>query len=448
MAVDYKRYLAENVLSERRVVTYRLLSRALKVHSNLAKQMLFDFHKTENGKKPNSVSATYLISGVQTSQKLPAANGGSKDGEDTVMRSSPYMSSMPQPEEKEPSMRTTSFMLAREEDLDGAYPYRYGKIPELKVEFADAKATLESISMIHIYSLQSNELSDLNALVDVSREILASFGSEDPLELGKQWGMIQNQHVKRRKLGKPPPPVVVAAPPKAEAPKKDVPKKEVAQTKAEPEVSSRESSQQKTQTKTTEKAPARRKGDLFSSFANAKPKLKKEDSAASSVKSAAESVPKKGMFDDDDDAEDAEAVDLFSDSKESKAISNRESRKEREAKLKQMMDDDDDEDMPDATETPIESAAEESQQTEPQKEPEPEPEETVTVQGGRRRGKRKIMKKKTVKDDEGYLVTVEEPAWESFSEDEPAPPPKKKAAVSAPGKKAGQGNIMSFFSKK
>jgi DNA polymerase delta subunit 3 len=56
MAVDYKRYLAENVLSERRTVstimypnmtfmllisvqvTYRLLSLALRVHSNLAKQ--------------------------------------------------------------------------------------------------------------------------------------------------------------------------------------------------------------------------------------------------------------------------------------------------------------------------------------------------------------------------------------------------------------------------
>lgn len=49
-------------------------------------------------------------------------------------------------------------------------------------------------------------------------------------------------------------------------------------------------------------------------------------------------------------------------------------------------------------------------------------------------------------------VTVEEPSWESFSEDEPAPPPKKKPAVSAPkgkaGAKPGQGNIMSFFSKK
>jgi DNA polymerase delta subunit 3 len=51
------------------------------------------------------------------------------------------------------------------------------------------------------------------------------------------------------------------------------------------------------------------------------------------------------------------------------------------------------------------------------------------------------------------LVTVEEPSWESFSEDEPAPPPpKKKPAANAPkgkpGAKAGQGNIMSFFGKK
>ena len=63
------------------------------------------------------------------------------------------------------------------------------------------------------------------------------------------------------------------------------------------------------------------------------------------------------------------------------------------------------------------------------------------------------MKKKTVKDEEGYLVTREEPSWESFSEDEPAaPPPKKKPAVNAPkgkpGAKPGQGSIMSFFGKK
>lgn len=38
MAQDYSEYLAANVLNEQQYVNYRNLSRALKVHSNLAKQ--------------------------------------------------------------------------------------------------------------------------------------------------------------------------------------------------------------------------------------------------------------------------------------------------------------------------------------------------------------------------------------------------------------------------
>lgn len=124
--------------------------------------------------------------------------------------------------------------------------------------------------------------------------------------------------------------------------------------------------------------------------------------------------------------------------------------------------------MPDApTDVPSEAP---SKDPEPAGKPEPqEPKEHVVVENGRRRGKRKVMKKMMMKDEEGYLgnhplqcfvyptqrltqlVTVEEPVWESFSEEEPAPPPKKKPFTSgnAPkGKKGGQGNIMSFFSKK
>jgi DNA polymerase delta subunit 3 len=87
----------------------------------------------------------------------------------------------------------------------------------------------------------------------------------------------------------------------------------------------------------------------------------------------------------------------------------------------------------------------------------PEPEEPpITVQGGRRRGRRQVKKKKTLKDEEGYLVTKEELVWESFSEDEPAPSKPKSggfgsSAAPKGGKstaKPGQGNIMSFFSKK
>ena len=70
------------------------------------------------------------------------------------------------------------------------------------------------------------------------------------------------------------------------------------------------------------------------------------------------------------------------------------------------------------------------------------------------------MKKKTFKDAEGYFVTKEEPVWESFSESEHEPAPKKsKPSAPAPattksapaakkGGKPGQGSIMNFFGKK
>lgn len=58
--------------------------------------------------------------------------------------------------------------------------------------------------------------------------------------------------------------------------------------------------------------------------------------------------------------------------------------------------------MPDASaagDNPLESAQPEKAATPKEDEPEP----TVTVQNGRRRGRRRVMKKKTVKDEEGYL---------------------------------------------
>ena len=86
------------------------------------------------------------------------------------------------------------------------------------------------------------------------------------------------------------------------------------------------------------------------------------------------------------------------------------------------------------------------------------------------------MKKKMLKDEEGYLgsaqqqshichlcfelmlttVTKEEPAWESFSEDEPPPQKTRTPATTALSTdrakkvvgKPGQGNIMSFFGKR
>lgn len=60
----------------------------------------------------------------------------------------------------------------------------------------DAKATFQSISTIHVYSVQPTALQDLNVLTDVCREIATTHAQDDPLECGQQWGMIQNRNVK------------------------------------------------------------------------------------------------------------------------------------------------------------------------------------------------------------------------------------------------------------
>ncbi|KAJ6148344.1 hypothetical protein N7497_010326 [Penicillium chrysogenum] len=441
--MDSKLYLAENVLNERRPVTYRLLSRALKVHANRAKQILFEFHRNENAKKPQTVHATYVISGIQKAPE-PAPTNGHADDEDEMMQSSPYLpSSMPNQDATSDSIRTASIVLAREEDLE------------------DAKSTFQSISTIHVYSLQPTALPDLNVLVDANREILSTHGQEDPLECGKQWGMIQNRNVKRRTGARPPPPAAPAV--KAQGAKTSkpsteskVPAKRPLQKEASPaktevtksdEPKSEPSSAANSQASSKpsgKAAPAKQKGNLFSSFAKAKPKTKSSVPAEPTTPSAEDVVL--------DDASEEEAEELFPDSTDKVAAATRENRKEREDKLKKMMDDDDDddeaddEDMPDADDEPREPTPVE--QLPPSKPAELK--EEVTVQGGRRRGKRQVMKKKTVKDEEGYLVTREEATWESFSEDEPVP--KKKPAVNVPkakaGKAAGQGNIMSFFGKK
>ena len=73
------------------------------------------------------------------------------------------------------------------------------------------------------------------------------------------------------------------------------------------------------------------------------------------------------------------------------------SKSEREATLRKMMDEESDEEMSDAA------------SKDPTPEPAlpilkiPTPEPTVVISGGRRRGRRKVMRKKTVKDEEGYI---------------------------------------------
>lgn len=83
--------------------------------------MLYEFHRNENAKKPQSVHATYVITGFQKPPvaETPATNGHTKD-EDQIMQSSPYLpSSMPNPDGSPELPRVMSIIIAREEDLEG-----------------------------------------------------------------------------------------------------------------------------------------------------------------------------------------------------------------------------------------------------------------------------------------------------------------------------------------
>jgi DNA polymerase delta subunit 3 len=130
MATPHRQWLAAQVLSDQQTVSYRTLARALTVHVNAAKRMLYDFYSHENAKKPGSVHATYLLAGIKAIEEHPLpANGqnGTHKYEDDPMPSSPppFTSSMIQSSQQDSdgkearvsSIRTIT--LVREESLDG-----------------------------------------------------------------------------------------------------------------------------------------------------------------------------------------------------------------------------------------------------------------------------------------------------------------------------------------
>ncbi|KAH8594485.1 DNA polymerase subunit Cdc27 [Bisporella sp. PMI_857] len=403
---EYKNYLAAGILAEDKVITYRLLSRALKVHVNAAKEMLFEFHRQQNAKKPGTVHATYLLSGLKQEEREPTPTPIiKKDGEDDYMQSSPFMSSsMPQPVEEPISIPITTVALVREENLE------------------DVKSQYESITSIHIYSLGPHPLKDLQLLSDSTREIQTLTATEDPLEHASTYGTILNPLVRHRPNRRPPgipprqPPIVSAKVKPAES-SKEAPKAAAAKATSSTKQDGRGSqsaaardffgkSKEKAKAATDsapsskESTPAppvklkKESSSIFKSFAKAKPKLEREN-----TDSAAEDVP---MMDDDDD-EDEGYVPPIPVKKEKaedneEAEGDRKSRKEREAALRKMMEDDDEEEEAVPTPPPEE---EETilEDIKPVKEEEP----VVTVSDGRRRGKRRVMKKKTIKDEEGYL---------------------------------------------
>ncbi|KAF3483315.1 uncharacterized protein GIQ15_02639 [Arthroderma uncinatum] len=467
MAANYKKFLAEKVFGDEEFVTYRALSRAQRVHSNQAKRMLYEFHRSENEKKPKSVHATYLLTGICGYTKPSPLKGNHlKDGEDEIMQSSPFMSSQaaqPEAVEAVDTPTVTFILLVREEEL------------------ADAKTQFQKILSIFIYSVQPTSPPDLNVLADIG-QASSSTRVEDPLRYSEQYGMIQNKNVKRRSgvLVVPPAPIKEEKPALQSLAKKPtqqpLDKKPAQQTLDKQTEPSTAPFRQLGSSQATKPTIKREASDIFKAFAKTRPKKEVKEEEA-------DTTPNESQNAMQDDESEEEREDLFLDTGKRTSNKEQESRRDREEMLRKMMDGNDeqpstssikyhdadilqDEDMPDAPESPSEEPTPaESEKASPvstsatsQKKPEPEPEPESSVPekpstGQRRRGRRQVTKKKVSKDAEGYLVTKEELVWESFSEDEPEPPkrklpPSSSAKFAKGGIKSSQGSIMSFFGKK
>ncbi|CVK93070.1 uncharacterized protein FMAN_12545 [Fusarium mangiferae] len=445
---EHKKFLADRLLSEEQPITYRVLSRALDVHVNTAKEMLYDFHSYQNAQKANSVHATYLIYGTKPSEK------DESDGDVEMSGSSPE-------EPLSDEVPTSTLTLAREEELN------------------DILAAYEQVASIHIYSLSPHPQKDLSLLLDVASQLSEYSSNGDITAVSKKYGVISNPNARRRERTIRPQPstsvpsqAVKKEPTASKSTSKTTVKEETStvkpeakQMKSAKQESSAPSSKEGTPAPSGGKTPTPSlkrgvSGGIMQSFAKAaarppkpKPAPKKEEDTTMTLS-------------DDGEADDSDIVATKSKSTVDSTDIKRK-RQEREDALRKMMEDDDEEEEKEDSDKESEQADEDMEEA-PEPEPEPEtkkeesePAEVISSTGdGRRRGRRRVMKKKRILDDQGYMVTIQEPGWESFSEDE-APPLTKKAAPaptptpsSSTGSKSkkpapkGQGNIMSFFSKK
>ena len=348
----------------------------------------------------------------------------------------------------------------------------------------EIRCQYEQLTSIHIYSLGPHPLKasfffsankarlteqDLQLLADSSRELRLLSLSEDPLISLPTYGAITNPAARRRTNRRPPPAPASLPTITTKAP---VGRKERSKVEAGPGAAQSsksrdffEKGKEKIASGSGSKenisnppALKRESSSLLKSFAKAKPKITREDTATDSEEaSVLEDEPINNMSEDEEESyvPPAPSSEI--------AASDRKSRKEREAALKRMMEDEEG-NLVAASEPEVDDVEPlEAERSVKEEEP------VIEVSGGRRRGRRKIIKKKTVKDDEGYLglfprshvsikrlihvVTREEAVWESFSEDEPAPPKMKAQPASNPKAKklpakVGQGNIMSFFGKR
>ncbi|KAL6719111.1 hypothetical protein ACLMJK_003348 [Lecanora helva] len=396
--------------------------------------MLDEFHRFQNSSKPGSVYATYLLDGSPRSAQEQTASRNLTDGDNTHMQSSPYMNSqVPREKEKENHLQVRRVILASQEDIE--------------------------------------DYQNLQTLSECSRATTANDVGEDPLVYAKIYGVIQNPFVKRRTPKQTSTPFLASPAVNISHSLNQIGAAEGNKFPSHHfhQPSSNGTSARSTPRADTEEAGKnpkakslslkREQSDIFKSFSKHKARPAKDDVGDSTSASPA--------LEQDQSHGSASAIDVpMEDSSEAesddfvKCIKARtgtvKSRSEREEANRRMMEEDDDDDVERAADEPADVDQLEptdvpvSQKLIPSDSP-------AVIMRGRRRIRRKVPQKETVKDEEGYLVTREKWVWESASEDEQPPPRKEKTPSSTASSmtrshtsesKPGQRNIMAFLGKK
>jgi DNA polymerase delta subunit 3 len=373
-------------------------------------RMLYEFHRKQNDKKPGSIHATYIITGTKIPTSAQNLQREDVDG-DSVMQSSPplpFPSSSAAIPEKTETIAIHTMMLVKEEQLE------------------HVKSLFSTISCIHVYALAAKGLSQVQTLAECNRKVAVAQAGEDPLTARKVYGTIQNSSARRRTTRGPPAPIAAPAvkPAVKAAPAPNLPtgKPVSKETPIAASVQKTATDLSKAETtKTSKPAPSKASASsIFKSFAktapvtkNPPPALSKNDSQASAT-----SVQDTNMtgFSDDDDADDASLPEELFATKDSQGEIGGKSKKDREAELQAMMEQDDEDDADngkgkadgntaddDAEMDDVDSAPTKKNADAVQAEAQEEEEPKVVVSNGRRRGKRRVPKKRTVRDEEGYL---------------------------------------------
>lgn len=427
----YMENLEEWIFEEEKIVTYKFLSRSLKIHVNVAKQMLFNFVE-RNKKKHPDIGVVFLVSGLVPSNKDDEA-------------SDPF---------------DQKVLCVKQEDL---------------------KQTLKGFSSVltqHIYSVQQN-----NNTVSVTSLFCADQNKNNQeMSVASIAGLNSIKHKNAKPREAVSVPTVIKKEIKAEPVVKKEPSKKTggiqeAFTKATKK-SSPEKKQPTKSSGSSSSGASKGKGGsgiagMFARQTNSKPKPKSTEEKENIANQKIETDTSSGSKDSSPEkTEIVKANPKTSGSKKAKSSGKKSAKVDDGKKRKriQVFSDSEEEEEDDKAEEVEEPVAEVEEEAPPvskliesdeevEEEIAPTPVKETKARVGRRRVKK--MVDKTYMDDAGYMVTKKEYVSGSETDEEPElkkpnkkvekekveQPVAKKPKLTGSGTK-GQTGIMNFFKKK